>query len=178
MSSGSRSKSSSLKLQIRWMIRRDIQDVLAIEQESFEFHWNEDDFLSCLRQRNCIGMIAETETRVVGFMVYELHKDRLHVLNFAVAADYRRLGVGGQMVDKLVNKLAQQRRQEIMLEVRESNLVAQKFFQQLGFKAVCVKRNRYEDSAEDAYVMQYNLDADPAFEFSSNNRLRYYRFGA
>ena len=31
-------------------------------------------------------MVAEYEDRVVGFMIYELHKTRIHVLNFAVAA--------------------------------------------------------------------------------------------
>ena len=74
-----------VRVHIRWMIRRDMPEVLAIEGESFEFPWLEDDFIRCLRQRNCIGMVAEHEDRVVGFMIYELHKTRIHVLNFAVA---------------------------------------------------------------------------------------------
>jgi ribosomal-protein-alanine N-acetyltransferase len=81
---------SSLRVHIRWMIRRDLAEVQAIENESFEFAWQEEDFLRCLRQRNCIGMVVEQDDRVVGFMIYELHKTRLHVLNFAVAADCRR----------------------------------------------------------------------------------------
>ncbi len=48
----------SVKVQIRWMIRRDMAEVLRIERESFEYHWTEEDFLCCLRQRNCIGMVA------------------------------------------------------------------------------------------------------------------------
>ena len=59
---------------IRWMIRRDYAEVLAIEARGFEFPWCEDDFIRCLRQRNCIGMVAERDDRVAGFMVYELHK--------------------------------------------------------------------------------------------------------
>ena len=69
---------------IRWMIRRDMPEVLDIENRSFEFAWTEEDFIRCLRQRNCIGMVAEHDERVVGFMIYELHKNRLHILNFAV----------------------------------------------------------------------------------------------
>ena len=109
---------------IRWMIRRDMAEVLAIESRSFEFPWLEEDFVRCLRQRNCIGMVAEQHERVVGFMIYELHKNRLHVLNFAVHADVRRRGVGSQMLRKLVSKLSPQRRNRIMLEVRETNLDA------------------------------------------------------
>ncbi len=69
-------------------------------------------------------MVAEYEDRVVGFMIYELHKSRIHVLNFAVAEDCRRRGVGSQMIAKLAAKLSSQRRSRIVLEVRETNLAA------------------------------------------------------
>ena len=84
---------------IRWMIRRDMPSVLDIESRCFEFAWSEDDFIRCLRQRNCIGMVAEEDNQVVGFMIYELHKNRLHILNFAVDPQHivfviRRIGKG------------------------------------------------------------------------------------
>ncbi|RIK75349.1 MAG: ribosomal-protein-alanine N-acetyltransferase [Planctomycetota bacterium] len=137
------------------MIRRDMPEVLEIEQDSFEFPWCEDDFIRCLRQRNCIGMVADWEDRVAGFMIYELHKTRLHLLNFAVAGEFRRRGVGTQMVVKLIGKLSPDRRTRVSLEVRETNLAAQIFFRQSGFRAVSVLRDYYQDTTEDAYVMQY-----------------------
>jgi len=91
-----------LRVHIRWMIRRDMREVLDIEQTSFEFPWLEEDFIRCLRQRNCIGMVAEHGDQVVGFMIYELHKSRLHILNFAVFDQARQRGVGQQMIDKLI----------------------------------------------------------------------------
>jgi len=150
----------SLRMHIRWMIRRDMPEVLQIEQGSFEFPWFEEDFIRCLRQRNCIGMVAEHGERVVGFMIYELHKTRLHVLNFAVAPDFRRMEVGQQMIEKLVSKLSSQRRTRISLEVRETNLPAQLFFRQNGFRATAVLRDFYDDSTEDAYVMQYRYEEE------------------
>ncbi len=144
-----------LRCHIRWMIRRDMAEVLEIEQESFEFPWCEDDFIRCLRQRNCIGMVAELGERVAGFMIYELHKTRLHVLNFAVGRDFRRRGLGKQMLTKLVGKLSFQRRTRVLLEVRETNLPAQLFFRSQGFRAVSVLRDFYDDTTEDAYLMQY-----------------------
>src|SRR5947199_9543199 len=109
-----------LRTHIRWMIRRDMAEVLDIESDGFEFPWYEEDFIRCLRQRNCIGMVAEASERVVGFMVYELHKHRLHVLNFAVAANHRRRGVGSQMAKKLITKLSHDRRSRVMHEIREA----------------------------------------------------------
>lgn len=169
--SSKQAQKQATNVQIRWMIRRDMAEVLQIERESFEYHWTEEDFLSCLRQRNCIGMVAEREGHVVGFMIYELHKTRLHILNFAVSPSYRRSAVGSQMVEKLVNKLSQQRRHEISLEVRETNLAAQLFFQEQGFRAICVLRNHYQDSAEDAYVLQFRLDGDVSGSYAPTNRI-------
>src|SRR5439155_1846306 len=118
MSTG-RAQKEKVRVHIRWMIRRDMPEVLASELASFEYAWTEDDFLRCLRQRNCIGMVAECNDRVVGFMIYELHKNKLHILNFAVHPTARRTGIGAQMVAKLVNKLSTHRRQKISLAVRE-----------------------------------------------------------
>jgi ribosomal-protein-alanine N-acetyltransferase len=163
-------------LQIRWLIRRDMPEVLAIEQESFDYSWTEEEFLCVLRQRNCIGMVAEIDHEIVGFMIYELHKSNLHVLNFAVAAEHRRRGIGTKMVQRLVDKLSLQRRKEILLEVRERNLLAQIFFKSQDFLAVTVLRNHYDDTSEDAYIMRYQLQTDtiPMIAGSVVNRISTY----
>ena len=107
-------------------------------------------------------MVAEHEEHVVGFMIYELHKNRLHILNFAVGPDCHRGGVGMSMVKKLIGKLSPQRRNRILLEVRETNLNAQLFFRDVGFRAISVLRDFYEDTTEDAYLMQYRYRPIPA----------------
>lgn len=160
-----------ISVHIRWMIRRDMPEVLSIEQASFEFPWSEEDFIRCLRQRNCIGMVAEYDEKVVGFMIYELHKDQLHVLNFSVRPDVRRRGIGVQMVNKLIGKLSQQRRNRILLEIRETNLAAQMFFKNLNFRAVSVLRDYYDDTVEDAYVMQYRFKGDDVTQAEPVNRI-------
>ena len=144
-----------LRIHVRWMIRRDMREVLDVERETFEFPWSDEDFTRCLRQRNCIGMVAESGDSVVAFMIYELHRSRLHVLNFAVARSHRRLGMGTRMMEKLVGKLSPERRSRIVLEVRETNLPAQLFFRSLGFRAISVLKDFYQDTTEDAYLMHY-----------------------
>ena len=159
--------------QIRWLIRRDMPAVLEIEAGSFEFAWTEEDFICCLRQRNCIGMVAEVAGEVVGYMIYELQKSRLRILNFAVAPGARRTGVGRGMVRRLIDKLSQQRRTEIILEVRETNLPAQMFFKSAGFKAFRVVRDRYDDTTEDAYAMHFALADSPAARRPENRISKY-----
>lgn len=152
---------------IRWIIQRDFVEILEIENSSFEFPWSENLFVSCLRQRNCIGMVAEHNECVVGFMIYELHKTRLRVLNFAVDPFWRRCGVGSRMVEKLIEKLSVKRRNRISLEVRETNLSAQLFFRSLGFRAISVLRDFYDDTTEDAYLMEYRFGQEQECPFCS-----------
>lgn len=167
----SQHKHQEVCVHIRWMIRRDMSEVLDIEKGSFEFPWSEEDFIRCLRQRNCIGMVAEYDERVVGFMIYELHKNRLHILNFSVQPELRRRGVGTAMINKLVGKLSNQRRNRILLEIRETNLEAQLFFRDAGFRAINVLRDFYDDSTEDAYLMQYRYRASEAGTEAPYNRI-------
>ncbi len=164
------------RVHIRWMIRRDMNEVLQTEQESFHVPWTEDDFLHCLRQRNCIGMVAESGDQVVGHVIYELHRNRLHILNLAIHPHHRRHHVGAQIMSKLIGKLSSHRRAKITLELRESNLVAQLFLKSLGFVATKVVKHYYEDTNEDAYFMEYRLPGQviEGEEYAPVNRISKY----
>ncbi len=172
----SRSVADATALHIRWMIRRDMPDIMGIELASFEYSWTEDDFLRCLRQRNCIGMVVERGHTILGFMVYELHRTRLHLLNFAVHPGVRRTGIGGLLASKLIYKMCSHRRQKVTLAVREGNTQAQMFVRAHRFSAAKVLRGYYEDSGEDAYEMEYKpleRDWDP-FGGAPVNRIAMY----
>lgn len=129
--------------QIRWLIRADMPDVLQIENASFDERWTDSQFRKCLRERNVIGVVLETEFKPLGFMIYELHKTAMRVVKFAVAPNERRNGYGRQMVGRLVDKLKQQRRTEIEIAIPETNLQAQLFFAACGFVAEEIRYGEY-----------------------------------
>lgn len=149
---------TELHVEIRWFIHGDVPEVLEIENACFEYVWTEEDFKCALSQRNCIGMVAEHNNHVVGFMIYELHKERLRILNFAVHPAYQRQGVGTQMINRLKGKLPQQRRKEIDLIVRDGNLDAHLFFRSQGFQAIDIFREYYEECGDDGYLLSYLRD--------------------
>ncbi len=166
---------SGLHANIRWLIRRDMPEVLQIEQLCFECAWAEEDFLICLRQRNCIGMVVEYETKVVGFMIYGLHKNKIRLLNFAVHPAWRRLGFGAAMIKALISKLSNHRRCRLTLEVRETNLPAQLFFSRQQFRGIGVRNHFYEDTGEDAFLMEYRIsEAEDELDRPGVNRLAQY----
>lgn len=144
-----------IKGHIRWMIRRDMPEVLEIENHSFEMPWNEEDFLKYLRQRSCIGMVIEVENKIIGYMIYELHKTKLHILNFAVHNRWRERGIGTQLINKLKSKLSAHRRTTIDFHIRETNLDMQLFLKAMNFQAINVRRQYYDDTNEDAYIFRY-----------------------
>jgi [ribosomal protein S18]-alanine N-acetyltransferase len=151
-------QNSDDSINIRWLIRRDMPSVMEIEASSFEFPWCEDSFICCLRHRNCIGMVAEIHDQPVGYMVYELYRDRLRLVNFAVHPELRRIGIGQALIATLIGKLSSDRRNRITIEVRETNIDAQLFFRRFGFRAISVLRDHYHETHEDAYLMQYRFD--------------------
>ena len=145
------------RVHIRWMKHGDMPEVLAVESASFDFPWREENFIRCLMQRNCVGMVAEHNDRVVGYMIYALYKSRIHLLNLAVAEEYRLRGVGWQMMAKMIAKLSLKRRRLLLLEVGENNLPAQLFFRRLGFLGGRVMRGFYLVSEQDAYSFEFHI---------------------
>lgn len=166
-------------IQVRWLIRRDMPDVLKIEQHSFGIPWTESDFLSCLRQRNCIGMVAEADHQILGFMIYELTKRQIWLRHFAVHPGSRRQKVGSRMIQRLVDKLSQQRRCDILIPVDEANLPAQLFLKAQGFRAIQIL-HRYEmdtsGQCADAYLMRFSLRRESLFADAFHPRNRFSHF--
>lgn len=145
-----------LEVNVRWMTRRDLQEVLEIEGFCFSAPWDEDEFLERIRRQNSVGMVAETGGCVVGFMIYELRDRGMFLSTLAVHPAQRRQGVGSQMIERMRQKLSDQSRTNISVKIRETNLDALIFFRRLGFKATRVLRAHFHDTGEDAYLMQYD----------------------
>lgn len=151
-----------MEIDFRWIVRADLAEVERIENASFEFPWTRDDFCRSLASRPTIGYVAEpakfkgkTLPPVIAYAIYQLMPIRLHIINFAVSPEYRRQGVGAAMIRKLCRKLAPQRRRLLSMEIREKNLEAQLFAQQMGFRCTAILNDFYPDSpGEAAYLFE------------------------
>ncbi len=135
----------------RWMVRRDLPQVLRIESQSFATPWEDFDFVAKLRQPNIIGIVAEHDGLIAGHCVYIAGKHEVFVERLAVAREYRRKGIARTLVDKLQGKLHGNRRRVVM-DVRDHNLAGQLFAKACGFRAQGIKPNWFDDG-EDSYTM-------------------------
>lgn len=141
------------------MIRRDLPQVLDIERRSFDTPWDEQDFENALRCQTIIARVVECGRHgddVGGFILYELQKGQVEIINIAVDPRYRLQGVGSLLVQDRKDKATRGRR-KIILAIRERNLAGQLFFRANGFRAVSLLREFYQDgSGEDAYLLRWS----------------------
>jgi [ribosomal protein S18]-alanine N-acetyltransferase len=139
---------------IRWMIRRDLPEVLTLESVfNSRDPWLEEDFLHCLRQRNCIGMVVECGETVVGFMVYELHKQRLELTRIAVTIQGQE-ELFERLITKLMGKLSAHRRNRLCMTVDERDTHIHLALKANGLEAIRVEREWWTDddgSLHDGY---------------------------
>jgi len=154
-------------MNIRWMIRRDMPEVVAMDSLSHAACWREEDFLRGLRQRDCIGMVVEKgdgrgddAEPLLDFFVYELHRTKLHVARLAVHPAWRRRGVGRNIFFKLDSKLSGRGRNRFTIDVPEDALAAQLFLKAMGCTAIKILRGQDEP---DLYRFVYRVACPTEF---------------
>lgn len=142
----------------RPMNEPDLDIVLAIENNIYEYPWSEGNFLDSLYSgHQC--WIVEVQTETVGYGVMMLGASEAHLLNLSIAHESQRRGLGRSLLKHFVS-LARAFYAEVMiLEVRPSNLGAQALYENFGFQTIGVRRGYYpaRRGHEDAVVMNLKL---------------------
>ncbi len=136
---------------VRWMIGRDLPEVLEIEKRSCREPWGEQEVLEFTRGRANIGMVYELGGKVLGYMMYTLRSQRLEVVKLVVDPGHRRLGFGTQMLDKLKSKLGY-KRNRISIDVWEGDLKVHLWLKARGFRCTRVERGVWGDDAAYHFV--------------------------
>lgn len=143
-----------LPVNIRWMRRNDLSDVLAIEDATRELPWGLNEFLNALRVAEMVAFVAEAEGQVLGYMVAGMFRGYLRVLNLAVRPDVQRCEIGMQLMEKLSGKLSDAM-PRIVVRVPETNLVAQKFFAAAGLRARGVIWGDRNELSDDQFEFEF-----------------------
>ena len=143
------------------MKKEDIDQVLDIEQASFSMPWSKNLFLSEFRSpsvSNLLVALSDSPVRtVVGFIIFWLVKDEMHILNLAVTPSFRRRGIARKLVLAAIRHADRKGAGRAFLEVRASNAAAQKLYSGLGFTGTSIRRDYYDSPMEDAVVMTLEL---------------------
>ena len=139
--------------EIRPLQLRDLSAIEEIERRSYPTPWSRSMFAGELAKPSSICLGAFDGERLAGYLIVSRYVDAWHVMNVAVASDYRRRGVASQLLAALFDQTQADDRRGYTLEVRVSNVGAISLYERLGFERRGVRRGYYTDNREDALIM-------------------------
>ena len=143
-----------VRLAVEAMTADDIPAVHAIESASFPTPWPPYAFREEIEtNRLARYLVVRAAGRVVAYAGIWLMVDEAHVTTFAVLPAYRRRGIGGLLLSRLMALSAEVGAAVCTLEVRLSNAAARRLYQEFGFRPVGVRPRYYSDNGEDALIM-------------------------
>jgi len=139
------------------MTRADVQEVMAIERHAYTYPWSERFFLQELTAHCARALIAQINDRITGYILFWTLPDAVDIHNIAVHQNFRRRGIGRELLCKAVERAQKRNLPRVTLEVRKSNLGAQKLYESQGFVWTGIRRGYYSDDGEDAIMMTLEL---------------------
>lgn len=145
---------STAPVLIQDMTQADIDGVQEVERASFPVPWPASAFRHELTQnKNARYIVARDGERIVAYAGLWLMVDEAHITTFAVHPDARRRRIGERLLQRLFEIAYEIDAEWLTLEVRASNLAAQKLYEKYGFRRAGVRRRYYSDNNEDALIM-------------------------
>ena len=150
------------------MQERDLDEVLTLEQASFTEPWTRKMFLGELRGNAFATNVVAREGEgnfwagiaagtLLGYIMFWVVFEELHVMNLAVRPEARRRGLGTELVRHALSVGAERGVRTALLEVRASNQAAIAMYEDLGFARKSVRKGYYDHPREDAVIMMFTM---------------------
>src|ERR671937_912459 len=146
---------SNNRLEFRRLELRDLNAIEEIERASYPTPWSRSMFAGELAKPSSLSLGAfDPETNeLLGYLIISRYVDAWHVMNVAVAPGYRRRRIAASLLDRLFELTSGEDRRGYTLEVRVSNDVAIRLYEQAGFRARGIRRGDYKENRDDALIM-------------------------
>ena len=144
-------------IEIKTMTEDHVPQIAEMEKLCFSDPWSEKSVASELNNRLSLWLVALDGDTVAGYVGSQSVLDEADMMNIAVHPDYRRQGIGRDLVLALAEALQKKGIRGLMLEVRQSNAPAIALYEQLGFQQVGMRPNYYRNPKENALILRKEL---------------------
>ena len=135
----------------------DIDEIMVIERSSYRFPWSQGFFLQELQVNCARSLLAELDGKIVGYILYWLLPDMVDIHNVATHVNYRRRGIARLLLGQVLVQAEAHLISRVTLEVRRSNMPAQRLYESFGFINTGLRKGYYSDNGEDALAMTLEL---------------------
>ena len=136
------------------MRQEHVEQIAELEKLCFSDPWSLKSVSSELNNPLSLWLVAEDNGTVAGYVGSQSVLGEADMMNIAVAPDFRRRGIGRQLVKRLISALNDRGTHVLLLEVRASNEAAISLYEELGFVQVGRRPNYYLHPREDALIMR------------------------
>ncbi len=84
---------------------------------------------------------------LIGLCVFQVVLDEAQITYFVVDKKYRKRGLGSYLMSFLIKRCEKMNLNKLLLEVSQSNSIAQEFYNRFDFSTVGIRKNYYKDGA-------------------------------
>jgi ribosomal-protein-alanine N-acetyltransferase len=138
---------------IRVMMAADLPAVAELDQLSFSQPWSPQSFEYELGNPNARCWVAEVAGQVAGALVIWRVLDEAHIATIATHPDFRRHGIGRNLLRTGMDSAHAEGARIYHLEVRAGNVAAIHLYEEFGYEVVGRRPRYYKDNGEDALLM-------------------------
>ncbi|MCL2669240.1 MAG: ribosomal protein S18-alanine N-acetyltransferase [Syntrophaceae bacterium] len=140
----------------------DLPEILILEREAFCTPWSEAQFRQELSLSLSTILVARSGEgkgfSLLGYLVYWLVCDEMHLQDIAVRSEQRRQGIASGLLAAALRQARIKGARQATLEVRQTNQAAQGLYEAFGFTLSGRRKGYYSDRNEDALIYWANLD--------------------
>ncbi|NIA14368.1 MAG: ribosomal protein S18-alanine N-acetyltransferase [Nitrospiraceae bacterium] len=140
-----------------------IPEIMPIEREAYPEPWTIGMFHQDAVSPSACFYVAHLDGQLVGYVGMWVVIDEAHITSVTVHQAYRRRGLGRMLLEYILNVARHLGLSHATLEVRETNIAAQRLYYSMGFQHVGRRKEYYSKTREDAIIMLKELahDAPP-----------------
>jgi len=132
--------------------------VYELELESYDFPWTKEILRDCILYKYD-SFVVVLNDNLVGYIISKIAYPETHILNLTVKKNFRKKGIGKDLIELIISDARLRNSENIILEVRADNTDAQSLYKKLNFEVIGTRKDYYEskNGREDAYVLNLNL---------------------
>lgn len=131
-----------------------VGQIAELEKSCFNDPWSKKSIASELNNKLSLWLVAVDGETVIGYVGSQTVLGETDMMNIAVHPDYRKQGIGTELILELIRELSARGSHSLMLEVRASNEPAISVYAKLGFSEIGRRKNYYRNPKEDALILR------------------------
>lgn len=148
---------NSTNILITKVDKNDVNEILNLQQNNNINILSKLSILEDLDNNNSIYFIAKFDSTIVGYIAANLLYDHIDILSVLVDNSYKRKHIASTLLSYVITYAKENKITDILLEVRTSNIPAQKLYEKFGFNKISIRKQYYPNNLEDAIIYKLSI---------------------